>query len=220
MRAEALIRFRRTSVARNRLRYRNHGSRSGAGAPAGRDRLRRAVQPVPDRPHLSQIRQSRARHAGRGLQCARAVARLPESSMGCSRRSPTSFWISSPTRRWSRITAISISPSSIRELDLAKRTPFARDRIIDTLMLARRKHPGVSNKLDDLCLRYKIDNSKRTKHGALLDAELAGRGLYRADRCTADLAGSGRGGDTHDRPWRQWRNRPGPARAAAAAHHR
>ena len=58
------------------------------------------------------------------------------------------------------------------ELDLAKRPVFARDRIIDTLMLARRKHPGVSNKLDDLCARYKIDNSKRTKHGALLDAEL------------------------------------------------
>jgi DNA polymerase III subunit epsilon len=58
------------------------------------------------------------------------------------------------------------------ELDLAKRPPFARDRIIDTLMLARRKHPGAPNRLDDLCLRYKIDNSKRTKHGALLDAEL------------------------------------------------
>src|SRR5215204_2637943 len=55
---------------------------------------------------------------------------------------------------------------------LAKRPVFARDRIIDTLMLARRKHPGGSNKLDDLCVRYKIDNSKRTKHGALLDAEL------------------------------------------------
>ena len=58
------------------------------------------------------------------------------------------------------------------ELQLAKRPVFARDRIVDTLMLARRKHPGMSNKLDDLCLRYKIDNSKRTKHGALLDAEL------------------------------------------------
>ncbi|MGD9921592.1 MAG: DNA polymerase III subunit epsilon [Pseudorhodoplanes sp.] len=58
------------------------------------------------------------------------------------------------------------------ELDLARRPPFARDRIVDTLMLARRKHPGVSNKLDDLCVRYKIDNSRRTKHGALLDAEL------------------------------------------------
>ena len=39
-------------------------------------------------------------------------------------------------------------------------------------MLARRKHPGGSNRLDDLCTRYKIDNSKRVKHGALLDAEL------------------------------------------------
>lgn len=58
------------------------------------------------------------------------------------------------------------------ELDLAKRPLFLRDRIVDTLMLARRKHPGASNRLDDLCLRYKIDNSRRTKHGALLDAEL------------------------------------------------
>ena len=40
------------------------------------------------------------------------------------------------------------------------------------MLLARRKHPGVSNKLDDLCSRYAIDNSRRTKHGALLDAEL------------------------------------------------
>ncbi|GAH70317.1 unnamed protein product, partial [marine sediment metagenome] len=40
------------------------------------------------------------------------------------------------------------------------------------LLLARRKHPGVSNRLDDLCSRYSIDNSHRTKHGALLDSEL------------------------------------------------
>jgi DNA polymerase-3 subunit epsilon len=58
------------------------------------------------------------------------------------------------------------------ELERAKRPVFGRDRIIDTLMLARRKHPGGSNKLDDLCARYRIDNSRRTKHGALLDAEL------------------------------------------------
>ena len=44
--------------------------------------------------------------------------------------------------------------------------------MIDTLMIARRKHPGGSNRLDDLCARYAIDNSRRTKHGALLDAEL------------------------------------------------
>ncbi len=58
------------------------------------------------------------------------------------------------------------------ELKRAGRTLVKRDRLIDTLMLARRKHPSNSNKLDDLCVRYKIDNSRRTKHGALLDAEL------------------------------------------------
>jgi DNA polymerase-3 subunit epsilon len=58
------------------------------------------------------------------------------------------------------------------ELERAKKPVFGRERIVDTLMLARRKHPGASNKLDDLCTRYRIDNSRRTKHGALLDAEL------------------------------------------------
>src|SRR6201985_635377 len=58
------------------------------------------------------------------------------------------------------------------ELDRIKRPAIARDRLVDTLLLARRKHPGVSNRLDDLCPRYAIDNSRRTKHGALLDAEL------------------------------------------------
>jgi DNA polymerase III subunit epsilon len=58
------------------------------------------------------------------------------------------------------------------ELDRIKRAPIPRERLVDTLLLARRKHPGVSNRLDDLCSRYAIDNSHRTKHGALLDAEL------------------------------------------------
>jgi DNA polymerase III subunit epsilon len=58
------------------------------------------------------------------------------------------------------------------ELDRIELPPIARERLVDTLLLARRKHPGVSNRLDDLCSRYAIDNSHRTKHGALLDAEL------------------------------------------------
>jgi DNA polymerase-3 subunit epsilon len=58
------------------------------------------------------------------------------------------------------------------ELKRAGRSEVSRDRLVDTLMLARRKHPGSSNRLDDLCVRYRIDNSRRTKHGALLDAEL------------------------------------------------
>jgi DNA polymerase-3 subunit epsilon len=58
------------------------------------------------------------------------------------------------------------------ELERIGRHPIGRERLVDTLLLARRKHPGVSNRLDDLCSRYAIDNSRRTKHGALLDAEL------------------------------------------------
>jgi DNA polymerase III subunit epsilon len=58
------------------------------------------------------------------------------------------------------------------ELERVKHPGIPRDRLIDTLLLARRKHPGGSNRLDDLCARYGIDNSRRTKHGALLDAEL------------------------------------------------
>ncbi len=44
--------------------------------------------------------------------------------------------------------------------------------VIDTLMLARGMHPGQKNNLDALCRRYGIDNSQRTLHGALLDAEI------------------------------------------------
>jgi DNA polymerase III subunit epsilon len=58
------------------------------------------------------------------------------------------------------------------ELDRAGRPLILRERLVDTLLIARRKHPGGSNRLDDLCARYAIDNSRRTKHGALLDAEL------------------------------------------------
>jgi DNA polymerase-3 subunit epsilon len=58
------------------------------------------------------------------------------------------------------------------ELERVKRPGLPRDRLIDTLLLARRKYPGGSNRLDDLCHRFGIDNSRRTKHGALLDAEL------------------------------------------------
>jgi DNA polymerase-3 subunit epsilon len=50
--------------------------------------------------------------------------------------------------------------------------PLEMLRVVDTLSLARRKHPGAPNNLDALCARYGIDNSRRTKHGALLDAEL------------------------------------------------
>jgi DNA polymerase III subunit epsilon len=58
------------------------------------------------------------------------------------------------------------------ELERIAKPLIARERLVDTLLLARRRHPGGSNRLDDLCARYGIDNSRRTKHGALLDAEI------------------------------------------------
>jgi DNA polymerase-3 subunit epsilon len=58
------------------------------------------------------------------------------------------------------------------ELKRVDRALIARERLVDTLLLARRKHPAGPNRLDDLCARYGIDNSRRTKHGALLDAEI------------------------------------------------
>ncbi len=50
--------------------------------------------------------------------------------------------------------------------------PIAPARVVDSLALARRRHPMGPNSLDALCSRYGIDNSRRTKHGALLDSEL------------------------------------------------
>lgn len=45
-------------------------------------------------------------------------------------------------------------------------------RVLDTLVLARKRHPGQKNSLDALCKRYDVDNSNRQLHGALLDAEI------------------------------------------------
>ena len=58
------------------------------------------------------------------------------------------------------------------ELERIGLGPIGMDRVVDTLALARRKHPAGPNNLDALCKRYGIDNSKRTKHGALVDSLL------------------------------------------------
>lgn len=58
------------------------------------------------------------------------------------------------------------------ELERLGRPRWPADQVLDTLMMARRKHPGAPASLDALCSRYGIDNARRTKHGALLDAEL------------------------------------------------
>lgn len=58
------------------------------------------------------------------------------------------------------------------ELERIGRAPIDMERMVDTVALARKKHPGAKNSLDALCTRYGIDRSHRVKHGALLDAEL------------------------------------------------
>lgn len=58
------------------------------------------------------------------------------------------------------------------ELARLNRPEIPVERIVDTLALARRRHPMGPNSLDALCRRYGIDNSHRTLHGALLDSEI------------------------------------------------
>ncbi len=58
------------------------------------------------------------------------------------------------------------------ELAILRKNKINSKNVIDTLELARKKFPGAQNSLDALCKRFKIDNSRRTKHTALIDCEL------------------------------------------------
>lgn len=91
------------------------------------------------------------------------------------------------------------------EFQRLARPPLTGIRIVDTLQIARQKFPGAPVSLDALCRRFAIDNSDRTRHGALLDTELladvylelmggrqAGLELMTAARATAALAAGGK----------------------------
>ena len=58
------------------------------------------------------------------------------------------------------------------ELERCGKSPVCTSRMVDTLTLARTRHPGAKHSLDALCMRFGIDRSHRVKHGALLDAQL------------------------------------------------
>ncbi|MFL6734885.1 MAG: DNA polymerase III subunit epsilon [Sphingomicrobium sp.] len=58
------------------------------------------------------------------------------------------------------------------ELRLCGRTHVCATRMVDTLVIARTRHPGAKHSLDALCSRFGVDRSQRVKHGALLDAQL------------------------------------------------
>ncbi len=79
------------------------------------------------------------------------------------------------------------------ELNRCGRTPIDYARMIDTVAIARKKHPGAKASLDALCTRYGIDRSHRVKHGALLDAELLAQ-LY-IELTGGRQIGLGLGGD-------------------------
>jgi DNA polymerase-3 subunit epsilon len=102
------------------------------------------------------------------------------------------------------------------ELGRCGHPPVDMGRMVDTIAMARSKHPGAKLSLDALCSRYGIDRSHRTKHGALLDAELLAQlyieltGGRQIGLGLADDAGSERVVETmrvslvrSDRPFRQ-----------------
>ena len=56
---------------------------------------------------------------------------------------------------------------------------YEKERVIDSLAIARKKYPGQHNSLDALCKRFNVDDSARTYHGALLDAQLLAEVYYK-----------------------------------------
>ena len=106
------------------------------------------------------------------------------------------------------------------ELSRIQRDPLPPHMIVDTLELAKRRHPMGPNSLDALCKRYGIDLSRRTYHSALLDSELL-LDVYleltggRQTSLSLDPRGSGGTGRARSsgRPGRKARVRTGPAKA-------
>lgn len=113
------------------------------------------------------------------------------------------------------------------ELEACGLDPVSKTRMIDTVALAKVRHPGAKLSLDALCTRYGIDRSHRTKHGALLDAELLAQ-VY-VELTGGRQIGLSLAADTNqvlaapvERPVRERTFRParphGPSEAELAAH--
>lgn len=96
------------------------------------------------------------------------------------------------------------------ELERAGRAPVDAARAVDTVAIARRKFPGAPASLDALCKRFGVDNSKRERHGALLDAELLSEvyaalvgGRQASLSLAANAAAAGAAGAAAARPGRE-----------------
>ena len=141
--------------------------------PHRRDRLRRDVQPHPDRAELPRLHQSRARHAGGRVRGARPLERVPVRQAGLRRGGGRLPGLHRRRASWWRTTRPSTSASSTPRSRRLGHPPIDENRVVDTLLIWQgASYPFASNSLDALCQRYGIDNSRRTKHGALLDAEI------------------------------------------------
>ena len=106
------------------------------------------------------------------------------------------------------------------ELAASGLDPIGLDRMIDTLALARRRHPGAKHSLDALCTRYGVDRSHRVKHGALLDAELLAQvyvELTGGRQIGLELAGQVEQAATELRPFRPRTGVARPPRAHSAS---
>ena len=115
------------------------------------------------------------------------------------------------------------------ELQRCGQPAVSMDRMVDTIAIARVRHPGAKLSLDALCTRYGIDRSHRVKHGALLDAELlahlyieltGGRqiGLGLGSEAEADMEGVSSGKSAVEREYRA--PRPHTASEAELTRHR
>ena len=99
------------------------------------------------------------------------------------------------------------------ELERVPLPRLASERVVDTLMLARRRHPAGPNSLDALCKRYSIDTSARIKHGALVDALLLASvyvELLGERQATLGLAGKGAARSGTQTRMRTAKPRPSP----------
>ncbi len=115
------------------------------------------------------------------------------------------------------------------ELSWLNKPLIANDRAIDTVQMARKKFPGSPVSLDALCRRFKIDNSNRTLHGALLDSDLLAvvylellGGRQHGLGLDANLSGQGELGSAHHmvksaKPYRE--PRPHTAKPEEVARH-
>ena len=185
---------------------RDDGARSRGGPSRGRDRLLRDRQPHSERADISATSTLSATCRRTPLRCT--VSRpIPQGQTALRRHRGRDAGVH--RRRAAGGSQCVLRPWLSQCRAWARGQTAGGTRADDRYAAACTAPPPAGpNRLDDLCVRYGIDNADRTKHGALLDAELLARSIWNCS-VEAGVAGSGR-----DRPCVQVRARRRCARAA------